>query len=40
MEFIQTLDELEALYGSVSEGARRNGSDYLTPRHTKLISES
>ena len=40
MEFIQTLDQLKTLYGSVSEGAKRKDSDHLTTLYAKWILTS
>ena len=40
MEFLNTIDELNALYGVVSEGAKRKGADHLTLLYTKWIEAS
>ena len=31
MEYLKTIEELKPLYGPVSEGAQRKGSDHITP---------
>mgnify|MGYP004219929265 CR=1 FL=1 len=38
MEFIQTIEQLEFLYGHVSEAAKRKCSNNLTPLYAKWIS--
>ena len=40
MEFLNTIDELNAHYGVVSEGAKRKVADHLTPLYTKWIAAS
>ncbi|MDG1935460.1 MAG: pyridoxamine 5'-phosphate oxidase family protein [Paracoccaceae bacterium] len=40
MNFIQTIAELETVYGTVSEGAKLKVSDHLTPLYAKWISTS
>ena len=40
MEFIQTIEQLETLYGPVSGEAKRKVSDHLTSLYAKWISRS
>ena len=40
MKVIENIEELEAIYGEVSEGAKRKGATHLTPLYEKWITAS